>query len=199
MTWIEVVPPENASGKLKKLYARVAGSDGQVDRILQAHSLRPASLEGHMALYKNVLHHLSNQLPKWKLETLGCYVSLLNNCDYCVAHHAAGLGKLLTPERSEDILAILKAESWHDHLDPQLAVLVDYAQKLTQHPAGMRVEDLEPLRREGLSDGEILEANQVIAYFAYANRTVLGLGVNHIGETLGLSPSKSDKDDWNHQ
>lgn len=34
-----------------------------------------------------------------------------------------------------------------------------------------------------------LEINQVVAYFAYANRTVLGLGVNTEGEILGLSPA----------
>ncbi len=56
------------------------------------------------------------------------------------------------------------------------------------------------MRAEGLSDGEILEVNQVVAYFAYANRTVLGLGVTTAGDTLGLSPSASDQpDDWRHR
>ena len=37
------------------------------------------------------------------------------------------------------------------------------------------------------------------AYFAYANRTVLGLGVNTQGEVLGLSPGDSDDaDNWTH-
>jgi uncharacterized protein YciW len=36
--------------------------------------------------------------------------------------------------------------------------------------------ELAMLRDAGLDDGEILEVNQVTAYFAYANRTVLGLG-----------------------
>jgi len=35
----------------------------------------------------------------------------------------------------------------------------------------------------GLSDGQILEINQVAAYFAYANRTVLGLGVTSESES----------------
>jgi len=41
-------------------------------------------LLGHMTLYKNVLHNSNNTLPKWYLETLGVYVSSLNNCAYCV-------------------------------------------------------------------------------------------------------------------
>jgi uncharacterized protein YciW len=55
------------------------------------------------------------------------------------------------------------------------------------------------MREAGLDDGMILEVNQVVAYFAYANRTVLGLGVSHAGEVLGLSPGDSDDpDNWTH-
>ena len=52
----------------------------------------------------------------------------------------------------------------------------------------------------GSSDGEILEINQVTAYFNYANRTVLGLGVNTDSDILGLSPGDSaDSTNWQHQ
>ncbi|MGB0507743.1 MAG: alkylhydroperoxidase, partial [Pikeienuella sp.] len=55
------------------------------------------------------------------------------------------------------------------------------------------------LRSKGWSDGEILEINQVVAYFNYANRTVLGLGCSTEGDILGLSPNQSDDpDNWNH-
>jgi uncharacterized protein YciW len=59
---------------------------------------------------------------------------------------------------------------------------------------------VERLRGLGYDDGEILEINQVAAYFAYANRTVLGLGCNTKGDTLGLAPGNSeDPDDWSHR
>jgi len=55
------------------------------------------------------------------------------------------------------------------------------------------------LRSAGFSDGEVLEINQVTAYFNYANRTVLGLGCSTSGDILGLSPNNSDDpDDWSH-
>jgi len=39
--------------------------------------------------------------------------------------------------------------------------------------------------------------NHVVAYFAYANRTALGLGVTTDGDVLGLSPAISDDvDTW---
>jgi hypothetical protein len=41
--------------------------------------------------------------------------------------------------------------------------------------------------------------NQVAAYFCYANRTVLGLGVTTEGDIVGLSPNENaDPDNWNH-
>ena len=52
----------------------------------------------------------------------------------------------------------------------------------------------------GWEDGEILEINQVAAYFNYANRTVLGLGINTDADILGLSPGDSaDSTNWRHQ
>ena len=70
MTWIETVPYGAAAGRLKMLYDRIKGPDDNVDNIMLAHSLRPHSLEGHMALYKNVLHHSGNKVPKWFLVLL---------------------------------------------------------------------------------------------------------------------------------
>lgn len=48
MSWIKVIPPDQASGKLKEIYNRVVSPGKRVDNILQVHSLPPHSLEGHM-------------------------------------------------------------------------------------------------------------------------------------------------------
>ena len=201
MSWIETISYQDATGKLRRLYDRIASSDGIVDNVMKVHSLRPHSMEGHMALYKNVLHHTGNSQPKWFLELLGVWVSMLNDCSYCVDHHAAGLARLMQDDaRVADIRAALDAR---DILsvpvrDSEKAAL-RYAKKLTETPAEMRSSDVADLRAEGFSDGEILEINQVVAYFAYANRTVLGLGCTTQGDVLGLSPGNSeDPEDWNH-
>ena len=200
MTWIKTVSYQQASGALKRLYDRIKGPDDNVDNIMLAHSLRPHSMEGHMALYKYVLHHPRNELPKAYLETIGVYVSLLNRCQYCADHHFAGLSRLLADdERASEIHAALRAN------DPaaaftgrELAGLM-YAQRLSTDAASCSENDIEALRSGGFEDGEILEINQVTAYFAYANRTVLGLGINTDGDIIGLSPGDStEADNWNH-
>jgi uncharacterized peroxidase-related enzyme len=200
MTWIATISYEAAEGSLKKLYDRVKGPDNNVDNIMLAHSLRPHTMEGHMALYKYALHHPRNKLPKAYLEVIGVFVSLLNECRYCVDHHFAGLLRLLQDdERSAAIRAAL------DDCDPaaafdgrELAGLL-YVDKLTTNPSSVTSADIDALRDAGFEDGEILEINQVAAYFAYANRTVLGLGINTEGDLIGLSPGdSSDPDNWSH-
>ena len=198
MPYIKVISPEDASGKLEKIYQQVSGPDGQVDNVLQIHSLRPHSLEGHMALYKAALHHPRNKLPTWFLESIGVLVSLLNNCAYCARHHGAGLERLLKKEEGnyEEYRVQLNQEQPGEPFTEAEQAALAYARKLTLDPSGIGQADIDVLGAAGLKDGQILEINQVSAYFAYANRTVTGLGVDTEGEVLGLSPD--DTQDWHH-
>jgi len=66
----------------------------------------------------------------------------------------------------------------------QLAML-RYAEKLTLSPGDMQEADVNMLKNEGVSDGEILEANQIIGYFNYVNRLLNGLGVSTDGDVVG--------------
>jgi uncharacterized peroxidase-related enzyme len=179
----------------------VTGPDNNVDNIMMMHSLRPHTMEGHMAIYKYVLHHKDNEIPKWFLEVLGVWVSALNTCNYCVEHHFAGMKRLLGDDpRSDAIRAAIEARDVDAApLDDSQKAAMRYAQMLTQDPAALQKDDIETLRAAGFDDGQILEINQVCAYFAYANRSVLGLGCSTDGDVIGLSPGNSqDPDDWSH-
>ena len=201
MTWIKTIPYDDANGKLKKLYDRIKGPDSNVDNIMLAHSLRPHSMEGHMALYKYVLHHPGNTLPIVFLETIGVYVSSLNRCAYCVEHHFSGMSRLLGDgARAAVIRDALEARKPGDAFEGSELAALEYAGKLTIAADTVAEKDIEALRRAGLDDGEILEVNQVTSYFCYANRMVLGLGVSTEGDVIGLSPGDSaDPDNWSHE
>ncbi len=196
MSWIERIGFAEATGRLRTVYDRIAGRSWQVDNILAVHSLRPHTLEGHMGLYKNVLHHSGNTLPVWLLELVGVYVSHLNRCAYCVDHHAVGMRRQLEDDARTDALLAAVAADQLDAFEPRERAILAYARRLSLVPADVVEADVEALRAAGLTDGEVLEINQVTAYFAYANRTVLGLGVTTHGDVLGLSPDEGD--DWHH-
>ena len=201
MSWIDTIAYEKADAKLKALYDRVKGPNNNVDNIMMMHSLRPHTMEGHMAIYKYVLHHRDNTIHKWFLETLGVWVSTLNKCEYCVEHHFAGLKRLLNDDKKATQIrsAIDTNKIEEAPLENCQKTAMEYARKLTHNPGSIREESIEKLRADGYTDGEILEINQVCAYFSYANRTVLGLGCSTKGDILGLSPNNNDDpNDWGH-
>ncbi len=171
MSWIETVAYEDANTKLKALYDRVKGPDNNVDNIMMMHSLRPHSMEGHMAIYKYVLHHRDNTIDKWFLETLGVWVSALNDCDYCVEHHFAGLKRLLNDDKKSDQIrtAIEKNNIDVAPLDNRQKIAMEYARQLTRDPGGIRQDIIKRLRAAGE------------------------------GDILGLSPNNNDDpNDWGH-
>ena len=200
MSWIDVIEYKEATPKLKKIYDRVKGPNDTVDNVLKVHSLRPHSLEGHMALYKNVLHNANNQLPKWYLEAIGIFVSFLNKCDYCVQHHFEGYRRLIQDSaKAENLRDAIKNNALETFFDTKFLEGMNYVEMLTLKPSKVAEKDIEALRFFGFADGEILEINQVSSYFNYVNRTVLGLGVNTEGDILGLSPNdNSDGTNWKH-
>jgi len=177
VSWIEIIGPEQAEGELARSYQRLARG-GAIDNVLLIHSLRAHTLDGHLALYRSVLHHPRNTLDRAFAEAIGVHVSRINGCSYCVAHHLAGMQRALAdPVLAQRWQRALESGEFDAVFERRQHQALIYAEQLTRAPASIAQDDIQTLRDTGWSDGEILEINQVAAYFAYANRTVLGLGV----------------------
>lgn len=190
MAWIETIDPAEGAGRLADLYRRVGNPDGTVDEVMRVHSLNPESLHGHFEVYVAAMHRPS-PLSRAERELVGAFVSQLNGCAYCLAHHSAGLCRLLAPERAP-VAAALEAGA-DPRETPGLVTerernMLTYAERLTLSPEGAEGEWLAPLRRAGLTDREILDLACVVAYFNYANRVALGLGVELEGSGVGQHP-----------
>lgn len=193
MTWIKTVDLKDAEGELKTLYDQVKTPSGHIDNILKAHSLRPRTLVAHLALYKATIHTKPNALSPRERELVGVCVSQLNGCDYCVEHHRAGLARHLgSAQLALELSEAAIGKQASTHLTQREQALCAYATKLTKTPSQMQSYDLDALRKIGLDDAGMLDLNQIVAYFAYANRTVLGLGVSIDGEPLGLHPDENE-------
>ncbi len=61
--------------------------------------------------------------------------------------------------------------------------------KLTCHIENLKKVDVIKLKQAGCDHGEILEVNQVAAYFNYSNRILNGLGVSLDGDKIGYYSS----------
>jgi uncharacterized peroxidase-related enzyme len=69
-------------------------------------------------------------------------------------------------------------------LSPREEALARFAELVTRHPAAVRKQDVETLRKHGLSDRDILDAVEVTAYFNYINRVADALGIDPEPEML---------------
>lgn len=181
-----MIPLSEATGVLKEMYRKVTTPHGTVDNVMRAHSLRPHTMEGHLALYRSVLHNPENTLPFWFLEVVASYVSMTNNCAYSLAHHFTNARRLIADRaRSELIRTALEADRPEQAFAGKELALLNYAKKLTAYVGRMERADIDALRAAGCDDGEILEVNQVCAYFNYSNRLLNGLGVTTEGDVIG--------------
>lgn len=184
--WIQMIPDEEAQGTVKEMYDRARTPHGTVDNVMRVQSLRPHTIAGHMALYKSVLHNPDNTLPLWFLEVIACYTSIKNECAYSLTHHFMNVRRLISDDfRSDHILAALNAGQPERCFEGKELAYLKYTAKLTSEVSNMEYRDIEILKAAGCDDGEILEVNQVVAYFNYSNRTLNGLGVTTEGDVLG--------------
>ncbi|UWQ90585.1 peroxidase-related enzyme [Aliisedimentitalea scapharcae] len=185
--WIHMVPDEEADGRLKELLDKARTPHGTVDTVMRVHSLRPETMNGHVTLYRSALHSKDNKLPFWFLEVVASYTSILNDCTYSLTHHFMNVRNLLRDQpRSDRIFLALKAHRPEDEFQGKELALLRYAGKLTTDVGKMIKSDFEALKIAGCDDGEVLEVNQVCAYFNYSNRLLNGLGATTDGDVIGF-------------
>ena len=173
MSWIEEVETSAAEGRLAEVYADLIRKRGKVANILKVQSLNPAAMSNHLELYMTLMFGDSG-LTRAEREAVAVVVSASNECAYCVNHHAAALRHYLKDE--ETVTMLMEADGL-ETFEPRLSNIVRHAEKLTSAPGAMTESDLGELRAVGLSEKDILDLTQVVAYFNFVNRMALGLGV----------------------
>ncbi len=184
--WIRMIGDEEADAELRATLEMARTPHGTVDNVMRVHSLRPRTMEGHVVLYRAALHDDANTLPAWLQETISSYVSILNRCSYSLDNHWANARHLIGDnQRADAIETALQERRPEATFDGAELALLRYAEKLTLRPGEMAQHDVDALRRQGLDDGQILEANQIICYFNYVNRCLNGLGVTTDGDIVG--------------
>jgi len=80
-------------------------------------------------------------------------------------------------EHADKVLSGILDDNKSAPISKKEKAMLDYAVKLTKKPAAVKKDDLDRLREVELCDRDILDLNQVVAYFNYVNRTADGLGI----------------------
>lgn len=180
MPTITTIEPEEAEGPLKEIYDNLTESRGKIAEVHKIQSLNPEALVAHMEFYMTIMFGKS-PLKRYQREMLGVVTSSVNLCAYCINHHEQAL---LAYWKDEDKTRQLISD--HSKLDLSEIdhLLCDLAEQLTMNRNTDYSGKIEALKQAGLEDRAILDAVQVISYFNFVNRMVLGLGVEYNEEEM---------------
>jgi uncharacterized peroxidase-related enzyme len=123
--------------------------------------------------YFNLLVNKEGHLSNADRELLAVVVSSVNRCTYCEVSHGAALRTFTGDAVSADLVS----SNWRQAgLPERETAMCAYAEKLTLHPAEVTEADLDPLRRVGLDDHQVVELVQVVGMFNLTNRVSTALG-----------------------
>ncbi|MBN1987712.1 MAG: peroxidase-related enzyme [Prolixibacteraceae bacterium] len=174
MSRIQVIPPEEATGRLKEIYDEIVDKRGKLADVHTIQSLRPESIVAHMDLYLEIMFSRS-ELSRAEREMMAVLVSVANGCEYCQLHHIQALSHYW---KDEDRIQQLRVNFENAALNQRELALAGFANLLTiTHEAYKNEKYLQPLTEAGLSDKALLDATLVVAYFNFVNRIVLALGL----------------------
>jgi uncharacterized peroxidase-related enzyme len=155
---IDEVPPQ-----LRGVYQRFADDYGPFLNQVKVFAHRPPALAHIMGLLLDLADEAL--LSKRHLEITLVVVSRLNECEYCVAHHAP---RLLEQGLSADSVArILEPEC--PGLDEVDRLVRDYAVQVTEKPQYLRDAIFEQLKQH-FSEEQIVELTLRIALCGFFNR-----------------------------
>ena len=177
MAWIDTVEWADAAGPLRDAYDWQAAALGEPAEFTMLGSLYPAIVEERLRLYRAV-EHCPSQLTAIERQSAALVTSRLNGTDHC----ASGLRlKLESLGVATEVLDAIDADPGNvDTGEGRFDAICAHAAKLTQSPAAVAEDDLVPLREHGLNDLDILDLNNIVAYYAYINRVVMGLGLRSV-------------------
>lgn len=175
--WIRTVPVAEATGTLREAYDWQAARLGEPTEFTQLGSLYPDLVLERLRLYKVVEATPSGLTPRERtLVTL--LTSVLNGTVHCASGARARLEQagedpaiVAAIDRSPVEAPVAVAD------EPRLAAILRYALRLTRTPAAVTRSDVDALREHGLEDIDILDLNNLVAYYNYVNRVANGLGL----------------------
>ena len=193
--FIDLVPPEKATGELRELYddlERVRGP-GRVSNLFKGYGAFPALAKANFQRL-NVL--LGNGKLSVKLkEAVLTALAEINHCEYCVSFHATAM--LNAGASDDEVKAALKFDPDQVGLNEKERALFNYAMKANGDPHSITPADIAELRELGATDWELVEVIETVntgnAFNTFAGALNIGTdefltymtpgSTSHAGET----------------
>ncbi len=148
MTKIQAIRSEVATEAAKATMEMVNKKLGRVPNMYQVMANSPAVLEAYVK-FNGALS--GGTLGNKMAELIALATAESNSCSYCLsAHTFLGTKVGLTEEQ------MLEGRTFHSQDEKMNAGLL-FSKKILENPKNLSSSDIEPLRKVGYSDGDILE------------------------------------------
>lgn len=174
MAWISTIPWDEADGRLLDAYNWQAKALGEPAEFTMVGSLYPAIVEERLRLYRAV-EDCPSELTPVERQAAAFVASTLNGTAHCASGLRLKLASLGLSDVTLDAIDIDPAGVSTG--DARFDAICAHAAKLTTAPTDMVEADLDALRDVGLTDLDLLDLNNMVAYYCYINRVVMGLGI----------------------
>jgi uncharacterized peroxidase-related enzyme len=174
--WIEIAPPEEATGDLKRAYDRIRMTRGRIPEIRSVMGGEPRAMEV-MAGFFPENNYACGSIDRRLAEMIATVTAAANGSTFGATAHARQLAAITGDAAFADSIR-------RDHRGAGLSrkeqVLLDYVWKLSRTPGEMTQADIEGLRAERWTEPQIVATVHVTGFFSYMNR---------VAEAFGLTPS----------
>jgi uncharacterized peroxidase-related enzyme len=151
---------------LQVVWKKAAEKLGLVPNVLQSYSLRPKRLRNFMAMYNELMLSPSG-LSKLEREMVAVVVSSANRCYYCLVAHGAAVRQLSGDPELGEMMALNYRVA---DLDARQRAMLDFAWKLTATPHDIGDADRAGLTAVGLSQEDIFDLAETVAFYNLSNR-----------------------------
>lgn len=184
MSFIETVPPEEASGEVQEMYKRQQSAWGYVPNYARIFSHRPEVLARWGRLLAEIRRPMSDR--SFELVTFAAAVELRNSA--CTLAH----GKRLTEFFSEEEVCGIAAGSFSASVTAAEQAMIRFARQVARDASRITGDDIGELRAHGYTDPEIFDIAATAAGRAFFTKLLDSLGVELDADFQNLASSFRD-------
>jgi uncharacterized peroxidase-related enzyme len=161
-----VPDPATLDEDLQAIWEKCVEKLGFVPNVYSTYSLKPQRLRNFMAMYNEIMLSPSG-LSKLEREMVAVVVSSVNRCYYCLVAHGAAVRQLSGDPQLGEMMALNYRVA---RIDTRQRAMLDFAWKMTTTPYLVDDDDREALRAHGMSNEDIFDLSETVAFFNLSNR-----------------------------
>ncbi len=179
MAFIQTIPEEKAGAEVLEMYQKQKKQRGYLPNFAQLFCYRPKVMEAWSVLIRSINERMEPR--RYELVTLAAARALRSS--YCMLAHGTVLRKQFY--NAEELIEITR-NSHAAPLTPAEIAMMEFAGKVVRDATSIGQEDIDLLRKHGLSDEEIFEVVTVATARCFFSKTLDALGAEPDKEFSGL-------------